>query len=1075
MDKILKEHPIAAWTLDEDFLSTGPFTDMSSYFSNTSFTISSVSASGTSRTFTTSTNHNFILNSFVYISAVVPTGYRGFYRITAIPALNQFTIENSTTGSITTNGNVVEKQWAYQLTPYNTEAFPGYVFSKGMLESRLPLAYGSNDAKYGSFLLPSFGMFSDAGKYSQYTIETWVKIKRTNSLDKYKLIGTFNTTDGTDDGNGLYYNNTSLILKIGNKKDIAFIKQINKPMLIQITYSSNSCSLFLNGEEVIKLILEESDISMLTSVAASRKFLSFQNAIFDCPAIYPYILSAYQNKVHYAYGQAVSVPEKINKEYGSKTISIDFSSAKYSNNLNYPNNAEWKHGISDNLVLSQYSISNKEYSLPDFNFYDTSTETIKTLKDYLTVLGSNNWNLKYSTFSTVNSNIEFENMDLFNEKLKGFYTHVTYAGTPSTTEKTIFKIINKFDKNYFKITMQYNGSDTNISYKFKYNSNLETTLVTKTDSEYTNSGTSQWLIGIDIEKFSKSYGNDILNFFNNLNDLTLFAFGDNDITLGNTTPDVDIQSLKFFTQSALDKRSTLVRADGTFYYPANANTSGTSEYVANTLLASYELDIVTLKKTYNVSHNYNSSYSTENYFTVGSSGYWKDQTPLIHFAKNVTKNSTTVYTLDFIQFNVDYDAPVYNTTAISGIKYFDTTNSNVKTYITFEPISETYKTDSYFTTTKLPRLDRVVEPDSSWATTKYEVVDGMIIYLPPSQDISTLKIVTHVEIYVSDTFNNTVSIKTLELASQALNDTITNPVGTKYSNDIIPYTYNTSNSTYDYDLYNPFIIEKIDSPYLNLERLSGIRLVGFNRTDSNIKRGIRIPLNEKQMTYSKLNSINMFVYYDATIDPDSSNTEAFQFTGDTEIFNIVSKDTTTTAYLSGSNNTNRVIKLTNTLGGVDENVKVYINGDYSATPIIYTNTWTLITIVFSKALIFDNFIGQFNITGPIALDNISFYGFKNLDYLNSQIDRTWSNVLNPNTGSTLYTWNSWTPSYWVDLLIMQDPTQQPMDATLLYNIYTGTNILYPGTYSRDSKTLVYDNSITIYSEYISNKYTYPAL
>ena len=219
----------------------------------------------------------------------------------------------------------------------------------------------------------------------------------------------------------------------------------------------------------------------------------------------------------------------------------------------------------------------------------------------------------------------------------------------------------------------------------------------------------------------------------------------------------------------------------------------------------------------------------------------------------------------------------------------------------------------------------------------------------------------------------------------------------------------------------------------------------------------------------------MFVYYDATIDPAQSNAEAYQFSTNTEIFNIVASDKTLSAYLTGASTTSKTLQISSTSGGLNENIKFYINGDLTATPQIKTNSWTLLTVVFSKPLSFDNFIGELNITGPMAFDNISFYGFRNENYINNQIDRTWSDVLNPDTGSSQYLWNAWSNDYWLDLLTMLNPDQQAIDASTLYKIYTGTNILYPGTYDRDQKLQISDRSFTLYSDYTTYKYTYPAV
>ncbi len=1092
MDRILQEHPIAAWTLDEDFSATGPFENIDSFFTvTTSIVIPTQTPTIVSSiaTISTSTAHGFQVGDTVEIINVVPVGYRKRYRITEVPTTTSFKIKVSTTGAITTAGLVGKRYDAYKLDAYNSERFPGYVISNKALSPRVPMVYGSGKSQNGSMLLPSFGFLSNTGKHNQYTFETWVKLRRTNSTNKYKLVGLFSETPTSDDGNGLYYNNTSFILKIGSKSDAAYIKQLDKPLLINITYSENSAQLFVNGEQVINIILEESDIRLLSLPANNKEYISLQSATFDCPAIYPYRLSSTQIKVHYAYGQAVVVPETINKVYGGKTISVDFPSAKYASNRNYPINAQWKNSVSQNLTLSDYYIGNKDFDLPNFNFYDVSEEANKTVQDFVSVLSaaSQPWKPKYGSFADVNSNVEIKSLNIFNERLYAFYIDYNLNGEASTSEKTIFKVIDKISKNYFKITMQKVSTNVEIKYKFKYNSSTETTIASATQTTVSSSG-AKFIVGIDIDKFAKKYGNDVRNFFGNTINLTMFALGDNDTSL-DTTPDVTVNWIKFLNQFQLDKWSQyFVDANGRFFCPANATTPGTAEAIQNASIANYELKYIQSKQNYNTSYTYSSQGYAENYFSIGTSGYWKSDTPLEHFAKYVRdavgQNS---YTFNSIQFNIDYDSPVANTTASFLVKHFDLTNSNVKAYVTFEPILEPYKPDSYFSN-GIERLsiDRTVRPDENWATTKYEVVDGTIIYPPSSVDLSTLTLVTHIEVTVSDTVNNKVQIKSLELASQALslNPITENPVYTKYGNKIIPYTYTLNGSTkvYDYsgigNARNPFLIEKKTSPHLSLDRLSGIRLVGFDFPMPGVYRGIKIPLNEKLTTNSRLSSVQMFIYYDATADADQSNREAFQF--DTQdIFKIVASDKTLTATLtntsgvSGTYNSTATLSISSTAGGINENIKYYINGELSATPTIKTNEWTVLSVVFSKPLKFDSFAGEFDIVGPLAFDNISFYGFSNEQLLQSQIEGTWADVELPNTGPN-YTWDHWLTSTWLDLTLIVNPETYPISADKIYGMYTGTNILYPGQYDQLKRTSLQDVQYSLYSGYTTSKYLYSA-
>jgi hypothetical protein len=1095
MDKILLEHPIAAWTLDEDFVSTDPLTSLNSFYNISAVAIPTQTNSngGGYMSFTTSTAHGLVAGDYVSIYGVTPSHYNGTWKIYSVGSTTSFTIARNPalTGTITVAGFAKKQIMAYELTAYNTERYPGYVWATNPLSNKVPMAYGSGKSQSGSFIIPSFGFLSNKGRYNQYTFETWVKIKRTNNTDKYKLVGLFDNTATTDDGNGLYYNDTSFILKIGNKSGSGFIKQSNKPLLIQITYSENSASLFVNGEQIVNLVLEESDIELLATPSNDKEYISLQSATFDCPAIYPYQLSATQIKVHYAYGQAVSVPETINRALNGKNVSIDFPSAKYASGQNYPINSSWKNAVFDGIDVGQYAISNKKFDLPTFNVYDTSTETYQTKEWLVSKLTSSSWNTKTSSgLSTVNSNVQFQSLNLFNNPLKSFYADYSVQGTtPSTSEKTIFKIINKIDKNYLKITMQYVGSDIEIKYKFKYNSNTETLICTKTDAHYFDSTNYYLFVGMDIDKFASNYDNNIRNFFNNLDELTMFAFGDNDITL-DTTPDVYINSIKFQTQFELDKiGSSFVDSTGRFFCPSNAVESPSStEGLLSAATSSYQVFYATSKKTYNTSYTYSSSFTSENYFTYGSSGYWKDDTPLTHFAKYVKdENNDDVYTFNSIQFNVDYDAPVVNTTVSSGIKYFDTSKSNVKTYITFETINSPYKADSYFTNgTKQISIDRTVRPDANWATTKYEVVDGTIIYPPTGVDISTLTLIKHVDIKVADSINNKVTIKSLELASQALSldPEISNPIYTKYGNSIIPYTYTLSGLTkvYDYsgvgNARNPFIIEKKTSPYLSLDRLSGIRLVGFDSAPSGVYRGIRVPLNEKASTKSKLSSIQMFVYYDATIDVNQSDRESFQFDSK-EIFNIVAADRTLTATLtntsgvSGTYNSSATISTTSTVGSTNQDIQYYINGELTSTPTINTNEWVMLTVVFTKALSFDSFTGEFNITGPLAMDNITFFGFSDQQYNMGEITATWEDVKTP-VGGTNYKWNYWSIYFWSDLLTTHDSSSYPIEPSKIYGMYTGTNILYPGYSDPTKRTSVSDVQYTVYGDIRTSNYTYSA-
>jgi hypothetical protein len=124
-----------------------------------------------------------------------------------------------------------------------------------------------------------------------------------------------------------------------------------------------------------------------------------------------------------------------------------------------------------------------------------------------------------------------------------------------------------------------------------------------------------------------------------------------------------------------------------------------------------------------------------------------------------------------------------------------------------------------------------------------------------------------------------------------------------------------------------------------------------------------------------------------------------------------------------------------------------------------------------KPIVFDNFSGSFNITGPLAMDNITFYGVSAGEFLESQVDSLWDNVRNQPISGT-YTWNTWADGTWNDLLTTYAATNYPISPSSMYGIYTGTNILYPGQYDQTRRTQVKDVQYKFFGGYKTAKYTY---
>lgn len=919
---------------------------------------------------------------------------------------------------------------AYEASTYNYTGQTGYYISGNVSNTSFPIIYGSYNStlakSINSIILPAFGFLNSKGKNNTYTLETWLKIPDPYVSGTRKLIGCFiDYASESDDNNGLYFNQTSFILRIGDNYGTHYVKDFNKPMLIQLSYSNNAFSLSVNSEIVIELSLTTTDTALLKET--SKNYIMLSNALFDSAALYNYILERNQSKLNYSKALNTLYPTYLINRYDGKGFKIDYRKAKYSNSIKFPTDLSgqaWKSGFSNHIdINNSISILPYKYNLPTFNFSDT-----KITKKTLETAGSPTFQFKKlsSTWVSSEANIQFDSLNILrNDKIKAFYLDTTFATLPAT-EQIVFKIIHKSTKEYFKISMD----STNIYYKFKSGTNAEVTLKTQVIF-----GLNFW-IGIDIDKFVSSFPTT-KTFFNNLANLSVYVAGEENLA-ANTTFTGLINSVKFLNSFNLAQRTSvlgsLVTSFGTFLYNAGLTS-------LNSILGSYDLDLF-----------YNSILS-KYYFTVGTSGYWKNHIPLQSLAAYTTNASgVKSYIIDFIQFNIDYAAPTTKT-QVGGNWIFDTVQSNphLKSYITFENGIDTYLPDSDFTTQAGPNINRVVKPGSgdTWKTTKYEVVDDFIIYMPDNIDISTYYLMATLEMSIPDTLNNDLEIKSLEFLSKTLSQdtSVENPVEVSQGS-LVPYTYTLSGATkvYNYRTKNPFIVNKNSHQYLQLSRQSGIRLVG-DYTGGEY-RGIRYKINTNNTLKYNISTLQMFVFYEGLATRTGSTiTKSYFPTTATEVFQIQSRTRNFKFYIQSTNpgvddTQGKISSLSNT-GIVDDNIVYYINGQFTTNPIINANEWTVIGVVFVDKLDFNSYsTGYLDFTGPMSFDNISFYQLKKSKYTQSTIYRTWAQVQTPIYGTGTYTWNSWIANTWGEVQLTGGSTATAAnDMGQIYKEFVGNDIL----------------------------------
>jgi hypothetical protein len=972
--------------------------------------------------------------------------------------------------------------------------------------SGIPMVYGASNVTIlspngdlPSLIIPGDGFLNEYGKYKQYTIEFWLRLSCDSKTEK-RIFGPISGTDG------LYVRGPFIIFKIGSSVGTYYVGEWLRPMLIDIRYTSDSASLLINSEEVIKLTFDQETITFpsKTSNGINQDWLAFyahddvSPIELDCVAIYPYQVSQILAKRRWVYGQGVEFPENINAAYSGTSTFIDYAFANYSNSYSYPDLGNWDQGIIENLVVENNTLSVPEYNLPKILFNDkTKDEWISALgqiqnEDYgiMSMKPNNDW-------AGTNGYLLIDNINIMNGNTKGFFG--VFKNTYTTNYKEVlFQIKDTATSDYLQISLQNNE----IIYTFRYGDEIE--------DIYTSNAQDigqEFSIGIKFDDFAEYFGGNLPAFFGKKSSLELYVGGNDNFE---NSFHGNIYSVGLCTERNLSKISQYFNVKGLAI--DNADIFGIDGGIPGT---QYWIDIYdgqlpsTTKwdKILNPESNHLSpqEVSTQSFidFTasytlrlnqyfgnydigIAADSYWEDYIPLTSMAKYVKDaDDFSHYDLDFIQFNVNYPAPntFVQQDATSSWKYsdlqekfevpvrrsyesldnqlftgydnytdlanktfksykYDTSNSIVKTYISFQYLSSGANArTSYFVNTVSPDKYGIVVPGSyivdydtsnnpiydSFENTRYEVIDNMIIYPPKNADFNELALVTHMEITAPDISHNPVKIRSLQYASQAFNDTTPNAVGTRFGTYIYPYK--KSGVYYDYKSVNPFSIYKCSSPYLYLTKNSGIQLRGAY--DPLINRGLQIPVNEAKDPTHKMIALQMAVRYNEDFFPYAP----------TEIFQIESKKATIKVFLVANHKDGKRAKMyaiNSKTGRIENGIAFYWNGKIVKEPNVSIKEWGMLGISFSNSLSFENYSGSIKITGPILVNTISHYKSTNLQEVQQTTNRPWFKVRS--LGSLDFDWSFWDTSYlWNGVLVLSATSYYGVSPEDIYKTYTGTN------------------------------------
>lgn len=989
-----------------------------------------------------------------------------------------------------------------------------YILDQSYLTAKnsgVPIVYGSsnvttivpNDNNYPGLILPGQGFLNEVGQYNQYTWEMWLRVNASCSTPK-RFFGPI----GSDDG--LYVNGPFIILKIDNNIGSYYVGEWTRPILVHIRITKDSASLLINGDQVIALNFITSDLSLPSNTINGKDqdwvgFYAYADVSpieIDCVAVYPYSVPNVVAKKRFIYGQGVELPENINSAYSGTSAFIDYPFSDYTNNYMYPDLGKWEQGLLDNLVIDNNMLSTPDYQLPNLVFSSKNTKdfyadnsTIQNEDDlFVTFRPNSNW-------SQENCYMVFDNTNQITGITKAIYGTFKMTEIP-TSRQTLIRIEDEVTANYFSIDVL--GSD--IEYNLFFNGTMT--------NIYTAMGAQVGEIfsaGMNLDNFALYAGGDALAFLGNRSGLRVYV--------GGTKTFAQTFLGKIYNVGMCNERNFSLISDlfNAYGVPVDyENIFDTYQQGIDFDGGEYNEFIDYVLDGGNVSTYFSgrvkdhvASYTLvpSNYFDnftldIDVSSYWEDNIPLTYFAKYITdRRGNRTYDLDFIQFNIDYPSPSKLTEGetsgtwsyaqlqteysnpiqrdyssldnqlytgyldyedlqnnVTSSYYYDTSNSLVRSYVTFQ-YTETgaNAVDGYFINRVTPRSSGIVEPSENWINTKYEVVDNTIIYPPSGINKEDLSVVVHLEFKVHGIIHNKIKIKKMQLASQALNESTVNTIGTRFAVPLHPYK--KAGVYYDYKSQNPFSIYKGSSPYLYLTRYSGIQVRGD--FDPVVNRGIAMPINTNLASNYQVMAMQVAVRYDNDLFPYAP----------TQIFEIESKGSLLKFYMeadSPSGERAKIYAINANTGVVEDGIVFYLNGNIVREPVISIKQWAFIGISFASVLNFNSYMGSFRINGPLLTNLISHYQSTNLQEVQTVTRRPWFKV--QYSGPVELDWQYWYgfPYVWQKVLVLSSTSYYGVKPSDIYKSYTGTNKIIVDDYSQaeaNPKVLSFGNyEYNVYSD-----------
>ena len=935
----------------------------------------------------------------------------------------------------------------------------------------IPMVFGSENvtklyqSAYGnpSLIFPNKKMFTEDGRYQNFTLELWIKI-RPVTKESRKILGPLDTNDG------LYVTEGFITLVINNQFVSHNVSDWYRPMLVHIVMKTDSISLLINGEEVGILRLDRQSMTVSESEWIGIYCAPDFNLLeVDCISIFPYPVPLQVARKRFVWGQGTDPIEIVNDSFDGEEASINFSNARYNVNKIYPDKERWDAGYYDNLVATTNSLSVPNYSLP--NIYLGGREVSewysdnKDLNDLLYPSGghplffsfrpnieSSTWEPTSGTNWTEQCYLSFETMSFLASPMSAFYA-IFEVEEEVFSSRPLIKILNTLSGKEFKISI--NGYD--VTYNFDGEELPGTGF---------SVGNSHFVVGVHIPTLIQAFNFELASFFGSPEILKMFIGGD-----GETTFEGKIYRVGFSDQVNFETISD-------YFDPETGIIDYTEDELFEGHYATYTLSPFFRYNTY--------------FLDISISAQWEEYFPLSSFASYITKrDGSTSYDLDYLQFNMGYpslieivettvDNPnwtyqqlfdayndpiqksyeILDNVILSGYTDYadlasniiteyqiDTSGSSLDAYVTFQLLAEGADeplssfpytknlTDSY--TIYAEEENTNISPYKAYLT-KFRIIDGTIIYPPKSINFENVALVVHFDIQQDGIISNPLKVRDLSITSRCLNENGLTPIGTKTGLPIYPYV--KSGIYYSGKSKNPLLIGKESLPYLYLTEKTGIKIL---KDSPDIEYGVIVPINLQESVNYSLGAAQVFLKYDVT--HPVSTTQVFStltHKNGTIEFTITPDETAKRFYISARDQLTKQEY---------QNITFYQNGIQVINPHILDKEWNVIGFSFTEPLDFSGFGGSMNLLHGFSFDNMSFFKSSGLNEFSVIIPRIWTDVLyndqNPDP-LNIVDWEYWydengvltIPNEWKDIYVLDETIQFSITPSEIYQTYVGTNI-----------------------------------